>query len=47
MSRNIDTVRRREGDLMRLNMAQTWVMRDGLICERRSWVIELKENDFR
>jgi len=23
------------------------VMRDGLIAERRAWVIELKENDYR
>ena len=26
----VGTARRREGDLMRMNMAETWVMRDGL-----------------
>jgi hypothetical protein len=24
-----------------------FVMRDGKIAERRAWVIELKENDYR
>ena len=32
---------------MRMSMAEVFVMRDGLIAERRAWVIELKENDFR
>jgi len=41
------SVHRADGSLMRMNMAETWVMRDGLICERRSWVVELTENDFR
>ena len=35
------------GEVMRLSMAEVFVMRGGLICERRAWVIELKENDFR
>ena len=41
------SVHRADGSMMRMNMAETWVMRDGLICERRSWVAELTENDFR
>jgi hypothetical protein len=32
---------------MRMAMAETWVMRDALICERRSCVVELTENDWR
>jgi len=55
VSQNLDTVRRyidgsvhrADGSLMRMNMAETWVLRGGLICERRSWVVELTENDFR
>ena len=35
------------GEVMRLSMAEVFVMRGGLICERRAWVIELKENDFK
>ncbi|MGN9778902.1 nuclear transport factor 2 family protein [Micromonospora sp. H33] len=35
------------GEEMRMSMAEVFVMRDGLIAERRAWVIELKENDFR
>ncbi|WP_327675177.1 nuclear transport factor 2 family protein [Kitasatospora sp. NBC_00458] len=41
------SVRRDTGELMRMSMAEVFVMRDGLIAERRAWVIELKENDFR
>jgi ketosteroid isomerase-like protein len=35
------------GEEMRMSMAEVFVMRDGKIAERRAWVIELKENDFR
>ncbi|MEV1145071.1 nuclear transport factor 2 family protein [Micromonospora sp. NPDC049799] len=35
------------GEEMRMSMAEVFVMRDGLIAERRAWVIELKENDYR
>jgi ketosteroid isomerase-like protein len=35
------------GQVMRMSMAEVFVMRDGLIAERRAWVIELKENDYR
>jgi len=29
------------------SMAEVFVMRDGLIAERRAWVIELSENLFK
>jgi ketosteroid isomerase-like protein len=35
------------GEVMRMSMAEVFVMRDGKIAERRAWVIELKENDDR
>ena len=35
------------GEVMRMSMAEVFVMRDGLIAERRAWVVELKENDHR
>ena len=41
------SVRRDSGEVMRMSMAEVFVMRDGLIAERRAWVIELTDNDFR
>ncbi|GHJ43455.1 hypothetical protein Cs7R123_07970 [Catellatospora sp. TT07R-123] len=41
------SARRVDGSVMRMSMAEVFVMRDGLIAERRAWVIELKENDYR
>jgi ketosteroid isomerase-like protein len=41
------SVRRDTGETMRMSMAEVFVMRDGKIAERRAWVIELKENDFK
>lgn len=41
------SVQRDTGDVMRMSMAEVFVMRDAKIAERRAWVIELKENDFR
>ncbi|GGT02497.1 hypothetical protein GCM10010156_70610 [Planobispora rosea] len=41
------TVKRVAGGEMRMSMAEVFVMRDGKIAERRAWVIELKENDYR
>jgi ketosteroid isomerase-like protein len=41
------TATRETGEVMRMSMAEVFVMRDGRIAERRAWVIELKENDFR
>jgi ketosteroid isomerase-like protein len=38
---------RDNGDVMRMSMAEVFVMRDGKIAERRAWVIELKENDYK
>jgi ketosteroid isomerase-like protein len=41
------SVARDTGEVMRMSMAEVFVMRDGLIAERRAWVIELKENEYR
>ena len=41
------TVKRAAGGEMRMSMAEVFVMRDGKIAERRAWVIELMENDYR
>jgi ketosteroid isomerase-like protein len=35
------------GGTGRLSMAEVFVMRDGLIAERRAWVIPLTENAYR
>ena len=35
------------GEELRMSMAEVFVMRDGLIAERRAWVISLQENDYR
>src|SRR5687768_2650351 len=47
MAELIGTVKRAEGGEMRMSMAEVFVMRNGKIAERRAWVIELKENDYR
>lgn len=39
--------KRAAGGEMRMSMAELFVMRDGKIAERRAWVIELLENDYR
>ena len=36
-----------DGTPLRMAMAEVFVMRDGLICERRAFVIPLHENDHR
>jgi ketosteroid isomerase-like protein len=41
------TVERAAGGEMRMSMAEVFVLRDGKITERRAWVVELKENDYR
>jgi ketosteroid isomerase-like protein len=41
------TAERAAGGEMRMSMAEVFVMRDGLIAERRAWVTVLRENDFR
>jgi ketosteroid isomerase-like protein len=35
------------GEVMRMSMAEVFVLRDGTIAERRAWVIPLTENDYR
>ena len=39
--------RRVDGQPMRMAMGEVFVMRDAKISERRAYVIELKENDYR
>jgi ketosteroid isomerase-like protein len=39
-------VRRASGELMRMAMGEVFVMREAKICERRAYVVELKENDY-
>ena len=41
------TAKRAAGGEMHMSMAEVFVMRDGKIAERRAWVIELKESDYR
>jgi ketosteroid isomerase-like protein len=40
------TATRDTGEVMRLSMAEVFVMRGGKIAERRAWVVELKENNY-
>jgi ketosteroid isomerase-like protein len=47
MAELLGKVRTDTGDVRRLSMAEAFVMRDGLIAERRAWVIPLTENDYR
>ena len=39
--------RRATGELMRAAMSEVFVMRDGAITERRAYVVELRENDYK
>lgn len=41
------SVVRDTGDVMRMSMAEVFVMRGGKIAERRAWVVELAENHYR
>ena len=47
MAELVGSATRDTGEVMRMSMAEVFVMRDGKIAERRAWVIELKENDHR
>lgn len=47
MAELVGRVPQQDGSVQRLSMAEVFVLRDGLICERRAWVIPLNENDFR
>ena len=40
-------VPRPDGGTTRMVMAEVFAMRDALICERRAFVIELKENEYK
>lgn len=39
MAKSTGEVPRLDGSIQRLSMAELFVMREGLICERRAWVI--------
>ncbi|GGJ94581.1 hypothetical protein GCM10010123_25520 [Pilimelia anulata] len=41
------TATRDTGEVLRMSMAEVFVLRDGLIAERRAWVINLAENAYR
>src|SRR3954466_11544049 len=41
------TARRAVGGVLRMSMAEVFVMRDGQMAERRAWVVPLRENDYR
>ena len=36
-----------ELEVVRMSMAEVFVMREGKIAERRAWVIALQESDYR
>ena len=40
-------VPRADGEVMRMVMGEVFVMRDALIAERRAFLIELKENEYK
>jgi ketosteroid isomerase-like protein len=40
-------IRRKDGSTMRAAMGEVFVMDDELIKERRAYLVELKENDYR
>ncbi len=46
MAKLTGSVTRDTGEVVRMSMAEVFVMRSGKITERRAWVIELKENDY-
>ena len=35
------------GETMRAAMGEVFVLRDGKIAERRAYVVELRENDYK
>jgi len=47
MAELVGRVPQLDGSVQRLSMAELFVMRDGLICERRAWVIPLHEDGVR
>jgi uncharacterized protein len=47
MAELVGRVPQRDGSVQRLSMAEVFVMRDGLICERRAWVVPLDGDGVR
>jgi ketosteroid isomerase-like protein len=47
MAELVGRVPQPDGSVQRLSMAEVFRMRDGLICERRAWVVPLHEDDVR
>ena len=47
MAELIGRVHLADGTPQRLQMAEVFVMRDGLICERRAFVVPLGENGYK
>ncbi|WP_153392554.1 nuclear transport factor 2 family protein [Ornithinicoccus halotolerans] len=47
MAELVGLVPQQDGSVQRLSMAEVFVLREGLICERRAWVIPLHEDEVR
>jgi hypothetical protein len=47
MAELVGRVPQQDGSVQRLSTAEVFVLRDGLICERRAWVVPLHEDDVR
>lgn len=47
MAELVGRVTLEDGSVQRLSMAEVFVMRDGLICERRAWVIPLHQDEVK
>ena len=47
MAELVGRVPQQDGSVRHLSMAEVFVLRDGLICERRAWLVPLEEDDVR
>lgn len=47
MAELVGQVPQPDGSVQSLSIAELFVMRDGLICERHAWVIPLQEDGVR
>lgn len=47
MAELVGSVPRDDGSVQRMSMAEVFVLRDGLIRERRAWVVVLEEDGVR
>src|SRR5690606_8069097 len=47
MAELVGRVPQEDGSVQELAMAEVFVMRDGLICERRAWVLPLHQDKSR